>query len=387
MDQVTTMSTKTNFKEFKTQSLLFEPLTSTGTNFAEWTNDAMILLQSENIARAVSTDPIPETEQPLPPTAKWHTLMILRRHLDHALRIQYLHINDPADLWTELKARFDHQQALYLPQAISDWTNLRVLDFPNFAAYDEEMHRIISQLRMGGQEITEAEMIEKTLSTFPPATAILSQQYRNMTYTKYAKLMSHLLLAEKQHQILLRNAESRPAREVHNTIAKIEAAEPAEPNKPTGAPAGGGGSRRDNRHEDHHAEIHIAEASRRPPRGSLRKPNPKWHRNPATGYQNKPRNYQPRFDQRKHVQGNCHKCGKKGHFAKDCRASQYLVELYREVQQLRNKPRQNYNFEASDLPDLDYEVKNYMTVYEETTPNQDVALLDSGSTHIILAKA
>jgi hypothetical protein len=80
--------------------------------------------------------------------------MILRRHLDHALQIQYLHINDPADLWIELHARFDHQQALYLPQARSDWTNLRVLDFPNFAAYDEEMHRIISQLRMGGQVIT-----------------------------------------------------------------------------------------------------------------------------------------------------------------------------------------------------------------------------------------
>jgi hypothetical protein len=103
MDQITVMSTKTNFKEFKIQSLLFEPLTSTGTNFAEWTNDAIILLQFENIARAVSKDPIPETEPPLPPTAKWHTLIILHRHLDHALRIQYLHINDRADLWIEFK--------------------------------------------------------------------------------------------------------------------------------------------------------------------------------------------------------------------------------------------------------------------------------------------
>jgi hypothetical protein len=87
-------------------------------------------------------------------------------------------------------------------------------------------------------------MIEKTLSTFPSATTILSQQYRNMKYKKYSKLMSHLLLAEKQHQILLQNVESRPAREVHNTIAKIEAVDPNEPTKPAGTPTGGGGSQR-----------------------------------------------------------------------------------------------------------------------------------------------
>ena len=31
--------------------------------------------------------------------------------------------------------------------------------------------------------------------------------------------MSHLLLAEKHHQLLLRNADSRPVREIHNTTA------------------------------------------------------------------------------------------------------------------------------------------------------------------------
>jgi hypothetical protein len=49
-----------------------------------------------------------------------------------------------------------------------------------------------------------------------------------MKFKKHANLMSHLLLAEKHHQLLLRNAESRPAREIHNTTAL------------TGGPAGAG---------------------------------------------------------------------------------------------------------------------------------------------------
>ena len=88
---------------------------------------------------------------------------------------------------------------------------------------------------MCGQVIEEAELIDKILSIFSPATAILSQQYRNMKFKKLSKLMSHLLLVEKHHQILLRNAESRPTWEVHNTIVKLEEVAPEEPNRSIGA--------------------------------------------------------------------------------------------------------------------------------------------------------
>ena len=48
--------------------------------------------------------------------------------------------------------------------------------------------------------------------------------------------------------------------------------------------------------------------------------------------------------------------------------------------------RQNYNFEVTDLTATDYEVENFITIYEQPMSNQDVALLDSASTHTILNK-
>ena len=231
---------------------------------------------------------------------------------------------------------------------------------------------------MCGQRVTEAEMVEKTLSTFSPAMAILSQQYRNMKFKKHANLMTHLLLAEKHQQLLLCNAESRPVREVHTTTTTVHAAG---------------------------VETYAAEASRRPPKGSYRKTYPSHptramqaygKRDAHKGYgrrdmnvrrdQPRPRNqpYKPRNDQTRQFQGNCHKCGRKGHFAKDCRAPPYLVNMYKELQQLRNQSCQTYNFENPQSLSNSEDLENYMTIFETHSLKPNEALLDSASTHTIL---
>ena len=90
--------------------------------------------------------------------------------------------------------------------------SLHVLDFPNLSSFNSELHRIVAQLHLCGEILTENELISKTLSTFPLASIVLTQQYQNMKFHTHVKLMSFLLLAEKEHQILVKQAEARPAR-------------------------------------------------------------------------------------------------------------------------------------------------------------------------------
>ena len=79
-----------------------------------------------------------------------------------------------------LQNRFNHQQTVFLPNARYDWIHLRVQDYPTIAEYNTVMYKIALQLSLCGEPIDDAQMIEKTLSTFHAANIILAQQYRNM---------------------------------------------------------------------------------------------------------------------------------------------------------------------------------------------------------------
>ena len=67
------------------------------------------------------------------------------------------------------------------------------------ATYNSALRKIVTDMRLCGQKITDADMIEKTLSTFHSGNIVLLQQYKNSKYTKYFELSEVLSVAEQQN--------------------------------------------------------------------------------------------------------------------------------------------------------------------------------------------
>ena len=74
--------------------------------------------------------------------------------------------------------------------------------------YNSVVYRITSTLQLCGETITDNDMLEKTFTTFHPQNMILQQQYREKKFNRYFDLISCLLLAEQNNELLVKNHES-----------------------------------------------------------------------------------------------------------------------------------------------------------------------------------
>ncbi|KAK4284185.1 hypothetical protein QN277_001051 [Acacia crassicarpa] len=72
------------------------------------------------------------------------------------------------------------------------------------------MFRITSQLKLCGENVIDKYMLEKTFFTFHAPNLLLQQQYREKGFKKYVELISCLLVAEQNNELLLKNRESHP---------------------------------------------------------------------------------------------------------------------------------------------------------------------------------
>jgi hypothetical protein len=152
----------------------------------------------------------PNPQNPIPEAQKFSTLHFLRHHLHHDLKAEYMMEDDPKKLWDSLKERYNQQQGVILPEARREWSLLHLMDFKSVAEYNYAVHKICTKLRFCNQPLDDAEMIEKTLSTFLHANRILQHQYRRHKYTKYSDLIYDLLQEEKHDELLTKNHQMLP---------------------------------------------------------------------------------------------------------------------------------------------------------------------------------
>jgi len=186
----------TSIESPRLQPLLFLELSADDTNYLLWAKTTKTHIFLEGLLDCINFDHIFLVNESVSTSTSWKTLLLLRCHLVPFLQHQYLELEKPNELWRKFKSCYDHQKTIFLPRALHDWTHLRMLDFPTLVSFNNELYRIISQLRLFGHTITEKEMIEKTLSTFPPVSAILAQQYKNIKFN-HLDLMSLFLLVKK----------------------------------------------------------------------------------------------------------------------------------------------------------------------------------------------
>ena len=113
---------------------------------------------------------------------------------------------NPHALWNNLKQRYEQQKAIVLPETSHEWNYVHLQDFKTVDEYNHVVHRVSQKLQFCGKEPTEAEKIEKILSTMLPSEIILTLSYREKNFTDYALLILTLCQAEKNHVIMSQNS-------------------------------------------------------------------------------------------------------------------------------------------------------------------------------------
>ncbi|KAL9676418.1 hypothetical protein QQ045_004632 [Rhodiola kirilowii] len=184
--------------------LEFSPLDISGKNYMPWTIDIETHLDSINLPETIIEG---NTSSKMD---KATSLIFLRRHLDENLKNEYLTVKDSSELRKNLKDRFDHQRDVMLPLYRDKWAALQFQDFVKVSEYNSEMIKIVSHLNFCGDTITDAEMMERTLSTFHASNVTLQQLYRVRGFQKYHELIGTLLVAERNNELLIKNHQSRP---------------------------------------------------------------------------------------------------------------------------------------------------------------------------------
>ncbi|KAJ0441054.1 hypothetical protein HanIR_Chr16g0793411 [Helianthus annuus] len=75
-------------------------------------------------------------------------MIFLRHHLHEDLKREYLTVEDPLELWTNIKERFDHQKLVLLPKARYEWLHLRLQDFKTASEYNSALFHITFELKI-----------------------------------------------------------------------------------------------------------------------------------------------------------------------------------------------------------------------------------------------
>ena len=271
----------------------FEILALDGSNFPSWAMDLKVSLSTLGLYRCID-ETAAGTVTPSS-MSNYSALKVMRNHIHQDLKMEYMYEEDLRALWTALKNRYEQHKAIILPEATQEWNHLRLQDFKSVDEFNHAVHKICSKLRFCEKEPSEADKIEKTLSTMLPSERILTQQYREKNFTVYSSLIQTLKQAEKNHELTVWNSNQRPL----GTAPLPEV----------------------------HANVKNTGSNRNQQSGnSSSKGKQKRARKPRVNVQKGKGISKPKTDNSNKTA--CYRCGCYNHVTKKCRTPKHLVELY-----------------------------------------------------------
>lgn len=161
------------------------------------------------------------------------------------------------------------------------------------------------------------------------SNVILQQQYRERGFKKYSELISVLLVAEQNNELLMKNHNMRPTGCNPTNFGHHDRGSAPESNVIQG------GARRHFKRGRGNNRNKGPNRGYKNPNGSSSKGKGKFKPPQATNHEkSKP-------------SGECYKCGIKGHWANECRTAKHLVKLYQASTKGKGK-----NVEANYADDI-----------------------------------
>ncbi|KAL0715149.1 hypothetical protein Bca4012_064471 [Brassica carinata] len=341
-------------------NLDFAPLSVKGDNYLQWALDIEISLGAKGLEHCIVEGNNANKRE------NSKALMIIRHHIEESLKAQYLTVNDPYELWREFKMRYDHQKTLILPTATYEWTHLRIQDFKSVNEYNSALFKIVSKLRLCGENVSDNQLLEKTFQTMSSSNMLLQQQYRQKGFKTYSEPISCLLLAEQNNELLLKNSELRPpgykpVPEANHAAKKFK--DGTEANHVQHDQRGRGSS--------HGRGRGRGGQGRGRGRGGYDKGryNPYDHPNQSNNGRGKDKSNGTSSKPQNPGNSPCHRYGMTNHWAKNCRTAKHLVDLYQES--LKGKNPEAHMVYKDGEADFDHDKDDLMDYETSDMLNDD----------------
>lgn len=361
----------------------FKPLEEDGTNYIMWMTNMRQYLSSKGLEGITTRPPTPaEEERRMMATEEDPTLIFgkseadydrmqkdtatlaIRLRLKDDLALQMYHHDTPCALWEEIQSRFEAMREITYPETWQAWLSLRHMDFDLLDDYKAALFKLRAKLAYCKRPVTEGDIIFKTLSTMGPERMGLRESLLAREYKNSRDLFIYLAENEKFNNVAKELAKQRPAGTIATPELNYTREKQQDPNR----------------------------------RSKLWKRPEKRARRSATPGKKDQDNIRKNKSK---TSGKCFRCGKKRHFARDCRTPEDVVDKYRRennlspwrgTQKISNDKNKNKKQRIENEDEYNYldqvraEETNAVFAQQQRT-NRSMMLLDSGATITVVKSA